>query len=224
MNDFRGVLDLQVQSLLDALRMQREVRCREIESAAGRRCRQLLADSRRKLRARLHEAVAEERRRRDAELLQALHRLETEAKRRVQRQYRDLLHDAWPELVGELQRRWSTAAERRAWCEMAIDEARDRLAAERWQLQIPASWRDADTRWLRRAFRARGLPVPALQTDAAIGAGLRIRLGSAVLDATLEGLLARRAAVESRLLAAWERVQGIAHGDAQSPALRSDYG
>jgi len=223
MNDFRGVLDLQVQSLLDALRVQREARCREIESEAGRRCRQLLADSRRKLRARQHEAVAEERRRRDAELLQALHRQETELKRRVQRQYRDVLQDAWPELVGELQRRWSTAAERRAWCEMAIEEARDRLAAERWELELPTSWTDADGRWLRRAFRNRGLPTPALQTDAGIGAGLRIRLGSALLDATLDGLLSRRAAVESRLLAAWERQQGEAYDDA-GPAVRSEHG
>jgi hypothetical protein len=46
-----------------------------------------------------------------------------------------------------------------------------------------------------------------LLEDAGIIAGLRVRLGSACLDATIDGLLvlADTRAVEGRLLAAWER-------------------
>jgi len=52
-----------------------------------------------------------------------------------------------------------------------------------------------------------GLPKPELRQDTGIAAGLRVRLGAACLDATLEGLSAKLHAVEARLLAAWERQQ-----------------
>jgi hypothetical protein len=53
-----------------------------------------------------------------------------------------------------------------------------------------------------------------LREDAGISAGLRIRLGSACLDATVDGLMADIHAVEGRLLAAWERQIPERPGDA----------
>lgn len=205
MNGFRGVLDLQVETLLGALKAQRDARCREIESAAAHKAEQLLVDSRGRLRERVRTAVVEERQRRETALLDSRHRIETAGRRRVQQQYREYLQEATPRLRDELERRWRDAATRHAWCDMLISEAADRLAEARWTVEHPNDWSGEDTQQLERAFADRGLPPPELREDAAIAAGLRLRLDGACFDATLDGLLADLHAVEARLLAAWER-------------------
>jgi hypothetical protein len=205
MNTFRGILDLQVRSVLDALKAQQDSRCREIESVAARKAEELLAESRQRMRERVHRAVTEERQRRETALLESRHRIETESRRRVQDHYRSFLHDATPLLRDELGQRWRDEQSRRSWCEMLLEEAVDRLPGERWTIERPGDWSGSDTQWLERAFAARELPKPELVEDAGIAAGLRVRLGPACLDATLDGLMANRHAVEARLLAAWER-------------------
>lgn len=205
MKTFRGILDLQVDSMLGALKVQQDRRCREIEGAANRKAEQLLAESRDRVRSRLHKAVVEERQRRETALLDARHRIETAERRKIQRHYRKFLHDASPMLGAELERRWRDDASRRSWCEMVIAEAADRLSGGAWTVEHPGGWSGDDTTWLEQAFAVRGLPQPALREDASIAAGLRIRLGPACLDATIDGLMADIAAVEGQLLAAWER-------------------
>ena len=207
MTGFGGILDLQVRSVLDALRAQKDRRCREIRAAASRRAERLLADSRRRMRERVHRAVIEERQRRETALLDARHRIETARRREVQAHYRDFLQEAAPLLHAELGSRWRDPAARRDWCATAIGEAGDRLPGVSWTLEHSADWTPDDAQWLAQAFADRGLPQPELHEDAAITAGLRIRLGGACLDATLDGLLADRTAVEARLLAAWEGQQ-----------------
>jgi hypothetical protein len=205
MNTFRGILDLQVETVLRALQAQQDGRCRGIERAAARRAEKLLSDSRRRMRRRVHEAVVEERRRRETALLDARHRVETAERLEVQQQYREFLQEALPLLAAELQERWRDAGLRRRWCEMAVGEAADRLAADPWTIEHPLDWSGEDTAWLEQLFESHGLPAPALQEDAAIAAGLRLRLGSACLDATIDGLMADIRGVEGRLLAAWAR-------------------
>jgi len=205
MNTFRGILDLQVRSVLDALGAQQDSRCREIESAAARKAEQLLSETRHRMRERVHRAVTEERQRRETALLDSRHRIETARRHRVQAHYRDFLQDAMPLLQAELEQRWRDTETRRSWCEMLLGEAADRLPGERWSIEHTEDWSGSDTQWLEQAFAARDLPAPELVADADIAAGLRVRLGSACLDATLDGLLADRDAVEARLLAAWER-------------------
>ncbi len=205
MNAFRGILDLQVSSVLAALKAQQDRRCREIESAVSRKAEQLLSESRDRMRKRVHKAVIEERQRRETALLDARHRIETAERRRVQRHYREFLQDATPMLAAELEQRWRDDESRRSWCEMVIGEAAERLAGDPWTVEHPGDWSGEDAKWLERTFADRELPQPALREDAAIAAGLRIRLSSACLDATMDGLLADRRAVEGLLLAAWER-------------------
>lgn len=205
MNDFPGVLQRQVESVTDALRAQRDARCRQIESDTARKAEQLLADSRRRMRERVHKAVGEERQRRETALLDSRHRIETAGRQRVQQQYRAFLKEALPQLRDELGRRWRDAGARRAWCDMLLTDAADRLAAERWTVEHPGDWSPDDTRWLERAFAERGLPAPELREEPSISAGLRLCLDGARLDATLDGLMANRHAVEAQLLAAWER-------------------
>ncbi len=214
MNTFEGILDLQVRSVIDALRGQQQRRCREIEIDASRKAEHLLADSRRRMRERVHTAVVEERQRRETALLDCRHRIETAKRRRVQQYYQEFLREAMPLLKEQLRERWRDTEMRRAWCEMLIGEAADGLPLAAWTVEYPDGWSVDDTRWLQQAFTARGLPKPELRQDTGIVAGLRVRLGAACLDATLDGLSAKLHAVEARLLAAWERQ----HAGGREPA------
>jgi hypothetical protein len=207
MNTFEGILDLQMRSVIDALRAQQQRRCREIEIDVSRKAEQLLADSRRRMRERVHKAVVEERQHRETALLDARHRIETAARRRVQQHYREFLHEAMPLLRDALEKRWSDTEGRQDWCEMVIAEAADVLPPAAWTVEHPDDWSDNDTQWLQQAFAAHGLPKPGLRRDGGIAAGLRVRLDAACLDATLDGLTAKLHVVEARLLAAWEREQ-----------------
>ena len=207
MNTFEGILDLQMRSVIDALRAQQQRRCREIEIDVSRKAEQLLADSRRRMRERVHKAVVEERQHRETALLDARHRIETGARRRVQQHYREFLHEAMPLLQDALEKRWRDTEGRQDWCEMVIAEAADVLPPAAWTVEHPDEWSDNDTQWLQQAFAAHGLPKPGLRRDGGIAAGLRVRLDAACLDATLDGLTAKLHVVEARLLAAWEREQ-----------------
>jgi hypothetical protein len=88
---------------------------------------------------------------------------------------------------------------------MVIGEAADRLGGDSWTIDLPHDWRGEDTMWLEQTMKDRDLPQPVLHENSDITAGLRVRLDSACLDATIKGLLADIRAVEGRLLAAWER-------------------
>ena len=57
MNTFRGILDLQIGSMLAALKAQQDRRCRDIESAVGHKADQLLAESRDRMRKRMHKLL-----------------------------------------------------------------------------------------------------------------------------------------------------------------------
>lgn len=205
MIDFRGVLNLQVEALLEALRGEQEKRCRALIVAAESRAHDLVEQSRRKLRARVRQAVDEERKRRAAALRQARHRIRAAQSRKIQALYGRVLGQAWPSLRAELERRWSNAADRRTWYEELIDQAERTLGSGSWTIEHPAAWSEEDSRGLAQTLQRRGIPEPVYRADPATVAGLRIRMGTACLDGTIDGLLAHRDRVEGLLLAAWER-------------------
>lgn len=204
MTGLRSVLDLQVESILSALREQRDRRCREIGGESRSRNRQLLRHARERTRLRLHQAVNEERRHRSDALLQARHRIESDRRRNLLAGYREFLERVWPLLLAELERRWSDNEGRRLWCEMSIREACASLPHENWIVELPGTWPATDSDWLLSAFARHDLPEPELRISNGLPPGVRIRCGGACLDATLDGLLDKQTEIEARLLAAWE--------------------
>jgi vacuolar-type H+-ATPase subunit E/Vma4 len=210
MNDFNGVLGMQVQSLIDAIRGHREQRCREIVADAGHKAENAVRQARRKLYERQRRSVQEERERRGHELHVAASRIESRARRRTHAHYERILEAAWPKLEAELARRWVGKDSRSAWCEMLVAEAADTLMAGDWLIEHPAAWTDGDRDAVETMITQRGNTAAEFRADKTIGAGLRIRAGSACLDGTAAGLLASRNEVEALLLAAWEQQRAVA--------------
>ncbi|MBT8082640.1 MAG: hypothetical protein KJP08_01150 [Gammaproteobacteria bacterium] len=212
MSSFESIVSHQVETLTGVLREHTEKRRGEILRKAHERADAILRHSRRAARARVHEAVTEERRRRESALLEARQRLDTDARRQVQRRYLHLLDQAWPGLNRELAARWAEPEARAEWCELLLEEAGHTLGGDGWIVEHPhpetGAWSRDDERRLEIALAARNLPTVEFRADAGFDAGLRIRRGGACLDGTIAGLLARRTAVEGRLIAHWEAAGG----------------
>lgn len=208
MSSFDGIVSHQVETLTGVLREHTEQRRSEILREAYERADAVLRQSRRAARARVHEAVTEERRRRESAILEARQHLDTEARRQVQQRYRRLLGQAWPELNRELAARWAEPEARAEWCNLLLEEAGDMLGGDGLIVEHPhpetGAWSRDDQRRLEAALVARNLPAVEFRPAAGLDAGLRIRRGGACLDGSIAGLLARRTAVEGRLIAHWE--------------------
>lgn len=205
MNAFRGIVDLQVDSIVSELRRQQSLRCQELVRHAEAEAKRLLRDSRRKLYQRGREAVQEERRRREKALQQARHRIRAAEGERTRQQYAELLEAAWPELIDTLRQRWADGASRESWCRKLFAEGRRAFGTTTpWTIEHPADWTAHDARLLGTLLADASAPDPDYRLDPDIAGGLRIRSATGSLDGTVEGLLADRRLVEGRLLAAWE--------------------
>jgi vacuolar-type H+-ATPase subunit E/Vma4 len=212
MNDFDGVLGMQVQSLVEAIRRHREQRCREIVADAEHKAKNAVREARGKLYERQRRSLQEERERRGHELHVAASRIESGARQRTHANYGRILEAAWPRLEAALARRWAAEDGRRAWCETLVADAAGALIAGDWVVEHPVGWSAEDRDAVIAMITERGIPAPEFRADETIGSGLRFRAASACLDGTAAGLLASRGDVEALLLAAWEQ-QGIAADD-----------
>ena len=189
-----------VSALLQVIAENREAACREERDRAAAEARAIVkaahADARKRVRAAVEEASL-----RPAERLaraEAQHR--TRERLEHQRRVKARLQKGWSLLRESLERLWLDPDGRRGWTERAARRAADALPAGEWRIAHPAGWPEEDKRRARKWLGERNVSVSAFHPDALVRAGLRFASDHTVLDATLEGLLADRAAVEARLL------------------------
>jgi hypothetical protein len=173
-------------AFLEMIDATRKARLDEIERRSVDEAREILRRARSEARERVHRAVVENRKRSRRELAAARAELETALRKLSQETHGAALRDGMSELVRVLEARWRDPETRARWIAAAIAGAERLLPKARWRIEHPAGV---------------AIDVPgAGAVPADIAAGLRITAGSATLDATLDGLLARRAEVEGRLL------------------------
>jgi hypothetical protein len=195
------------RALLALVDEYRESKSREILGAARAEAQALVAQAFRLARARVHEAMVEERKRYDAAVAGAQARLHTRQRLAHQGREAAMLAEGWRRLPGALADRWRDPAARRRWAETHLGRALATLPRTKWEIAHAAGWpedeREAAAGWLA----AHGGPALAFAEDGSVSAGFRVRAGHNTLDATLEGLLADRKAIEGRLLHHLERYE-----------------
>jgi len=69
-----------------------------------------------------------------------------------------------------------------------------------WEVRHAPDWPEAERRERTARLAERAETAVAFVADPSIQAGFRVRTGHNTLDATLDGLLAERKAIEGRLL------------------------
>ena len=189
--------DLRVSALLATIEEFRRTRCDECVAAAraevGRLRREAHAAARTKVRA----VLTEERARLESEVASREARLQTERRLAAQRAISALLGEAWPLLRRALVEAWTTPGLRRAWASRQIAAAGALLPRQRWRIRHAPGLDEEERKSLAQASAADSIEW---LEDGKISAGFSIETDHNVLDATFEGLLADRTALEARLL------------------------
>jgi hypothetical protein len=213
MNDVAPMLRAQTEALLQRVAREKEARTSAIRDAAAEQSRAVVLRARQEARARLRQAVDEERRQIARVLAERKAAIDTEVRRAEQADIRRVIARAWQQLPQAVTSRWQDDESRAAWIRAACGYAARSLRAEapctvEFDPQTGPQAAPIATACLAESHFT---PVE-IRAVAGLGAGLRIRSGGACVDATVPGLLASRERVEAELLAEFDRLLGQAAG------------
>ena len=200
-----SVLDAQVGALMQRVIADRDRHCAQMRASTDGQVREMLRAARREARANVREAIVRERKRAEQALSQAQAGAALELRQQEQRTARALLQHMWAAIGGVFEARWTDAAYRKSWLEEAVHQARGLLSDHSWRIEHGAGWPQSE-RGALAALAAGDATSAAARTvelvcDPTVRAGIRIRAAGACLDATVAGLLASRAEIESEFLA-----------------------
>jgi hypothetical protein len=191
--------------LLSVVEQYQAQECRRLLEEAEGAARDLLRRAYRSARDHLHQQVQAERTRARSRIEAAKAALATRERRHIEGLHWQLLEAAWPGLREALLQRWQAPEGRWAWVLRAVEEAQRSLPSQQWLIQHPPHLGTDEQARLRVALAPGLAEPPRFGLDATLEAGLLIRSGNAVLDATLDGLLADRRRLEARLLGLLQR-------------------
>ena len=201
-------VDGQAQALLDLVEADRKEKCDAILADAQGRRAAILQQAHADARKRMREAFVEERLRRDARVAAARANLQTRRRLADQQRAAALLAAGWERLPGELLRRWRMPDSRRAWIAVVVAEARKSLPGRSWRVAHAPDWPVGEWTAGTAEFAAAPAAECVFDADARIRAGMKISAGGCIVDGTLDGLLADRAEIGSRLLQLLTRTPG----------------
>jgi hypothetical protein len=196
----RLTLEQRTAALLALVEEYRAKRCAELLEPAREQARALLRSARAEGRRRVHTTIGEARQRVAAEVGAAQARLATGRRLTEQRRAKQVLQQAWSALREALRARWRDPAARSRWLDAHLARAFVALPRAQWQVEFAADWPGAEREALAARIAALGVAGASWQPREDIDGGVRIRAGNNVVDATIDGLLADRAALEGRLL------------------------
>jgi hypothetical protein len=193
------------RELLGVVEAYQAEECARLAAAAREEGARLIGQAHREARRRVHRVVSEERGRIQAQVRAAESELATLRRMREQRTALTLIETAWKSLRPALEGRWADAAGRAAWMRAVVAQGRAHLPHGAWVASHPPGLAPAEQETLRALVLEASGHEPALTAVPALRAGLLLRSGHAVLDGSVDGLLANREWVEARLLGLLER-------------------
>lgn len=203
MNDTNGIVDRQVDSMLKLLRRYESTEIEKILDRAYAVADERVRAARHEARLRVREAIRKLRAGVDERLIHVRAVRRAEERRRELEKAGLVLAEARGRLRHAIAARWHEPDTRATWSLSMLERAGEVLPPGRWTVRHAPGWPPEE----REAFAARATELageaPELSEDPDISAGLDIGLAGAVLDGTLEGLLARGPEIEARLLAAY---------------------
>jgi hypothetical protein len=107
----------------------------------------------------------------------------------------------WAQIGDILEARWRDSEHRRAWISAAVRQADLLLSARSWRIEHGKGWLPEEQHELEALAGKRGSRTIGWDSVPQIRAGMRVRCEGVCLDATVEGLLAHHANIESAFLA-----------------------
>jgi hypothetical protein len=193
-------------ALLRQLTDERDRRCTTLRTAAENQATQIVRAARAEARANVRQAVTQERARMDLGLRQATARADIEVRRLERQKSRELLEQMWAAIAGVLESRWREPAFQRAWIDAALRQAGSILTGRAWGIEVGSDWPEQDRGELTDRAHAQGAGTVEYAVHAEMSAGLKIRVATVCVNATVAGLLAERDTIEAAFLAEYTPV------------------
>jgi hypothetical protein len=188
------------EALLKLVADDEQRRCRDLVARAESEAQTMLREAWRAARGRVRTNVQALKQERRQALALAAAELDTARRQHQQRSDQALLEAGREPLRAALAARWRDAAACRLWTDGLLRRALARLPHGSWRIEHPSDWPPAErSRVVDLLAASLGQP-PQLQVAMDIAAGLRVHAETAMLDGTLEGLLADQRAVEALML------------------------
>lgn len=198
----------QAEALRDMVQGEEASRRRQILEQAQAEAAGIVAAAHRaakgRVKAALNQARAQER--------EAMERAQAQVENEV-RQARlaltaALLQEGRERLEPALLERWESPQGRAAWIAGAARTARKRLPPGPWVITHPSGWETGEWEACVAGLGGEGWPTPTFCPDPLLRAGLRLCRDGTCLEATLDGLLARREENDAMFLALLEEKPG----------------
>lgn len=193
--------DAQVDHLLEVVSRHRDERCAKLRAQAREQARTMMHQAHARERARMHEHIVEIREKYRLRIAAARARNETLARLQLQQAGQLMLDQAREPLRAALIRRWQNESTRRLWIDALLEVAARTLLAHDWRIEHPPAWPQAERDDLQLRVHELGATATHFAGYDDIDAGLRIVARGASIDASLVGLLQRKTAIESVLMA-----------------------
>jgi hypothetical protein len=190
-----------IEHLLGVVVENREKRCQQVREKAHQQARDITRQAHARSRARMHRHVNELREKYRARISSANARNQTLLRQQHQKEDRAMLDVAWPLLREAMMALWNDPESRRDWLQAAVSSASSSLRDNGWHIEHPRNLTEEDVKLITHMLpNGKSKHTKLVATDT-IDAGIRITVKGTVVDATLDGLLKQKNAIEALILA-----------------------
>jgi hypothetical protein len=190
-----------LEHLLGVVVESREKRCQQLRDDAQQQARAIIRQAYSKGRVRMHHHIDALREKYRLRVTAAVARNQTLLRRQHQKEDRATLDAAWPLLHEAMLALWGDPVSRYKWLDAAITGASAGLREHDWCIEHPPGLSGEDIERINLAFSHEQGRGPELSACDDIEAGIRIIARGTVIDATLNGLLQQKTAIEARMIA-----------------------
>lgn len=196
-----SIVDAQVQRLLEIVEAYRKQQCDALITQAKQDSRRIVRQAYREARMRMRQDIQDSREHMRSELSSARAKLHTMMMQ--QRHQADLrfLEQSWNLLAAKLQARWQQPKLRQAWVQKIVRNATKMVPGKDWLVEHPKDWTSDEQKQLRNQVNDKFTGKLKFKNVTEITAGIRIVTDGAVIDGSLQGLMADRTGIESIFLA-----------------------
>ncbi|MDH5172979.1 MAG: hypothetical protein OEW92_11210 [Gammaproteobacteria bacterium] len=196
-----SIVDAQVQRLLDIVETWRKEQCDALADEAQQESRRVIRQAYQSARKNLHEDIQLTRRQISDTLAAARARQHTLMMQQRHKAASGFLETCWNSLADKLHARWRQPESRRQWITKIVSTATALVPATEWLIEHPQDWSSDEQQQLGRQIEARVGGQARFAAVPEITAGIRISTEGAVIDGSLQGLMADRNAIDSVTLA-----------------------
>lgn len=199
-----------LEHLLDVVTESRNKRCAKAHEDAQEQVNEIMRQAHAQCRKRMHRHVNILREKYRVRSSSAYARNQTLLRNQHQKADRAVLDVAWPVLREAMQALWDKPISRGEWVDAAIANASDSLLGHAWSVEYPRGINDEELKMLKQKVARSQGSEPRLVAKDDIVAGIRITVDGTVSDATLDGLLNQKEAIEASMIARIRR-EAVGH-------------